>query len=348
MNTTMARINGTRKMAALFGVVAMCSTVGCFVEGEEVDDGALDTSEEIGAAEEALQTCNLCPSNMVGYRGQNGTQLLCLCTGAGGGGVWGTNLYTDDSSVCRAAVHAGAIPATGGAVLVTVQPGTLSYAGSTANGVTSYSYGGSNGSFTVAAGTPCELPPPPPPPCPTSLEGVTTSGTCTCNRTFTNRVYGTGVFTDHSDPCGAAWHAGVLPPNTMGTVSYTIESGEERYCGSTQNGVMTFISGPRSRSFSVGSSALQKIPLVPRENQYQEYSLQRTINDTWVNAQVETGCLPSPVSIVYSSADSGSLIAIAGMNKQRVLGNHIEPTYTNYTVNFNAWTPCSSVCPSEL
>ncbi|WP_368667771.1 MULTISPECIES: LCCL domain-containing protein [Corallococcus] len=42
--------------------------------------------------------------NILSYRGQNGTQIRCGCGAVGAGAVWGTDLYTDDSSVCVAAV----------------------------------------------------------------------------------------------------------------------------------------------------------------------------------------------------------------------------------------------------
>ncbi|WP_237079842.1 LCCL domain-containing protein [Myxococcus xanthus] len=67
-----------------------------------------------------------------------------------GASVWGTDLYTDDSDVCAAAVHAGAIPATGGQVSVTIQPAQGSYASTTRNGVTTYSYGYWSGSISLS------------------------------------------------------------------------------------------------------------------------------------------------------------------------------------------------------
>ncbi|XP_078572638.1 uncharacterized protein LOC144859658 isoform X1 [Branchiostoma floridae x Branchiostoma japonicum] len=55
--------------------------------------------------------------------------------------VWGTETYTDDSSICRAAIHAGWIPDSGGTAPVYRKPGESSYTGSTQNGVTTVSYG---------------------------------------------------------------------------------------------------------------------------------------------------------------------------------------------------------------
>jgi hypothetical protein len=55
--------------------------------------------------------------------------------------VWGTDIYTDDSSVCRAAVHAGKITyAAGGSVTFELLGAQTSFTGSTRNGVTTFSY----------------------------------------------------------------------------------------------------------------------------------------------------------------------------------------------------------------
>lgn len=62
--------------------------------------------------------------------------------------VWGTDVYTDDSSICTAAVHAGKITrAAGGTVTIEITPGQEAYIGSARNGVTSSNYGSWGGSF---------------------------------------------------------------------------------------------------------------------------------------------------------------------------------------------------------
>lgn len=83
-----------------------------------------------------------------------GTSYLFICpAGCGGGTVIGTGLYSMDSSICAAAIHAGVIPAAlGGVFSLTVQKGVsplqsnatrasigISLRASTANGVTSSS-----------------------------------------------------------------------------------------------------------------------------------------------------------------------------------------------------------------
>ena len=65
------------------------------------------------------------------------------------GSVWGTDVYTDDSSVCTAAVHLGLInELDGGLVVIQISDGLEAYEGTSANGVTSGSYAAWSGSFT--------------------------------------------------------------------------------------------------------------------------------------------------------------------------------------------------------
>jgi hypothetical protein len=64
--------------------------------------------------------------------------------------VWGSDVYTDDSSISTAAVHAGVLqPGQLGIVKMTILPGKTDYQGTTRNGVTSSSYGQFPGSFCI-------------------------------------------------------------------------------------------------------------------------------------------------------------------------------------------------------
>jgi hypothetical protein len=70
-------------------------------------------------------------------------------TGAAGI-VWGTDLYTTDSAVAAAAVHAGVLKiGQTGVIKVTILPGQLSYAGTERNGITTNVWGGYHQSFKV-------------------------------------------------------------------------------------------------------------------------------------------------------------------------------------------------------
>ncbi|HEY4250392.1 MAG TPA: LCCL domain-containing protein [Roseomonas sp.] len=87
-----------------------------------------------------------CPANFEGQA----EAMACGCDAAAtmAGTVWGTGVYTTDSGVCRAAVHAGMIGAEGGPVTVVPAPGLPTYLGTTANGVTTADYGPWQQSFT--------------------------------------------------------------------------------------------------------------------------------------------------------------------------------------------------------
>jgi hypothetical protein len=62
--------------------------------------------------------------------------------------IWGTAIYTDDSSIGTAAVHMGLITfAEGGTVTFEIREGIDSYLGYTRNGVTSLNYDSWEGSF---------------------------------------------------------------------------------------------------------------------------------------------------------------------------------------------------------
>lgn len=66
------------------------------------------------------------------------------------GSVWGSGPYTTDSSICRAAIHGGAIKDTeGGGVTVKLRPGQGSYSATVANGVASGSWGAYDSGFDV-------------------------------------------------------------------------------------------------------------------------------------------------------------------------------------------------------
>ncbi|MFP2908221.1 M57 family metalloprotease [Pyxidicoccus sp. 3LFB2] len=183
------------------------------------------------------------------YRGQNGTQVRCSCAAGSTGTVWGTDVYTDDSNACAAAVHAGAIPATGGTVIVTIQPGQSSYTGTTRNGITTYSYGAWAGSFSVSGTTP------PPSSC-SSYNFISYRGQngtqirCSCPAGSTGTVWGTDLYTDDSSVCAAAVHAGVITA-TGGNVRVTIQPGQSSYTGTTRNGITTYSYGAWAGSFSL-------------------------------------------------------------------------------------------------
>jgi hypothetical protein len=89
--------------------------------------------------------------------------------------VWGSDVYTDDSSICTAAVHAGLISfASGGTVTIEIRPGQASYGATSRYGVATSAYGNWHGSYVFArAGA--AGPAPASAPCPS---GITLFGRC--------------------------------------------------------------------------------------------------------------------------------------------------------------------------
>ncbi|MEI6161718.1 MAG: LCCL domain-containing protein, partial [Roseococcus sp.] len=109
--------------------------------------------------EERAPGPRLCPDTMAAYAGST-ERRDCLCPGEAAlraATVWGSNPYTADSGLCRAALHAGMIPITGGALRVVMGPGAPSYAASTQHGVQTREFGPFRGSFTFE-GTPNTTP----------------------------------------------------------------------------------------------------------------------------------------------------------------------------------------------
>ena len=83
------------------------------------------------------------PGTLTGYRNNpRPAELLFKVTGSREGSCYGTDVYTDDSRLAVAAVHAGVLRAgETGVVRVVLLPGQASYPGSSRRGVTSSTWG---------------------------------------------------------------------------------------------------------------------------------------------------------------------------------------------------------------
>jgi LCCL domain. len=198
--------------------------------------------------------------NAASHRGQDDERFRYSC-GRGGplGNVWGTDIYTDDSSVCTAAVHAGLIDMDGGGtVVIEIRPGRRSYEGSSQNGVRSQHYGDWQGSFVFVGGAernggrsgegerdrersrdsrrrPERVN--------WSTKAADLRGqdgrrfTFDCPRDGQpNNVWGSELYTDDSSICTAAVHRGLIGFDG-GTVTIEIRPGRSSYRGSRRNGV---------------------------------------------------------------------------------------------------------------
>jgi len=79
------------------------------------------------------------------------TAIVSCPANCGSGIVYGTDIYTDDLSICTAAVHAGLITLeSGGVVEITYVEGQDEYIASEQNGVSTIGYGAWTGSFSLS------------------------------------------------------------------------------------------------------------------------------------------------------------------------------------------------------
>jgi hypothetical protein len=208
------------------------------------------TPPATGAAAAAVRAC---PANAMDLLATTD----CVCTVAAttaeiDAPVWGVDIYTADSHICRAARHAGVISERGGTVRVTLRGAQQSFEAAERNGVASQNYGAYERSFSVAASeAKSDVDPNQ---CPATFEGFrsrSTALTCTCTATMMaeGTIWGTDVYTDDSAICRAAAHAGVLR-GTGGSVTLRAAPGRQSYSASTRNGVVSQDFGPWEGSFA--------------------------------------------------------------------------------------------------
>ena len=187
--------------------------------------------------------------------------VSCSCEGSASGSVWGSGIYTTDSSICAAAVHAGAVPEGGGVVSVAPAPGCEGYTGSKGKGsAPSASWGKYEASFFFPGHGDGKCPPVktgPDAPCPGKLNEVPNAAklghdgafSCTCAAdSATSPLWGSGVYTTDSAICGAARHAGAIGPAGC-VVSIKTTQGCASYVGTTANGVPSAKWGAFDASF---------------------------------------------------------------------------------------------------
>ncbi len=195
-------------------------------------------------------------------------QVACPAGCEATGGLWGTDVYTADSAICKAGIHAGAISPGGGVVSVQLQPGRPAYRGSPRYGIQSNDYGAYNRSYavmtnaapggapaTVAAAAPaapqmieagCSF---------NSTQIVGAPGTyavvsCPAGCAQTGGLWGTDVYTGDSAICKAAVHAGVIS-DAGGPVGVVLDPGRPAYRGTARHGVTSNDYGPYGSSFRV-------------------------------------------------------------------------------------------------
>lgn len=197
------------------------------------------------------------------WRGQVAALVSVYCPAGGTvATVWGSGPYTDDSSVCSAAVHALATFnfAAGGTVRIALTRGEDAYPATVRHGVASSEWGAWENSFRIVTGVPGkhlnEI-------ADTTTTEVSWSATAehlrgkagpqrvVCPREGQSAaVFGSGVYSDNSSICNAAVHAGLVTRALGGIVSLRMENGRASYSGSMKNETTTQGFGEWKGSFS--------------------------------------------------------------------------------------------------
>ena len=194
--------------------------------------------------------------------GKDGQTLTLACSPGGTAhSVWGSDIYTADSSICTAGVHSGLITyQQGGTVTIELRPGRTIYGCSERNGVVTSPYGAYGQSFVFK--TP-------------DTEAVVreaedqtqvlwnTSASMVkfeAGKTYKfkcppggkeSAVWGSDIYTLDSSICNAAVHAGKLTMESGGSVTIELRPGESAYKGSERNGIKTNDYGQYGSSFVV-------------------------------------------------------------------------------------------------
>ncbi len=174
--------------------------------------------------------------------------------------VWGSGVYTDDSSICTAAVHAGLITfGSGGLVNIRIEPGRSEYRGSLQNGIETRDYGNWRGSFEVVTEGDVHVTATPPEWIGWAENAVELRGWIGTRATFrcpangeVSAVWGSTTYTDDSSICTAAVHAGLITARGGGAVTIEATGAQSRFRSTTRNGVesMSFGSWPGSFVFA--------------------------------------------------------------------------------------------------
>jgi len=197
-----------------------------------------------------------------GVTGDAGTAFTLVCPASGSlHSVWGSDIYTADSSICTAAVHAGLITIErGGTVTIELRPGREVYGTSQRNGVTTNVYGGFSRSFVFKSEANSRAE--------TEADYVTPIlwSTAASMLTYENgkpykfkcpaggkesTIWGTDVYTADSSVCTAAVHVGVIKFESGGTVTIELRPGRSSYQGTLHNSVKSSDYGAYAHSFVV-------------------------------------------------------------------------------------------------
>ncbi len=201
-------------------------------------------------------------ANATSLNGKDGETLTLACSPGGTAhSVWGSDIYTSDSSICTAGVHSGLITyQQGGTVSIELRPGRTIYGCSERNGVTTSPFGSYQHSFVFKTPNTEAVVREAEDQTPVLWNTSASMVSFETGKTFKfkcpsggkeSAVWGTDIYTLDSSICNAAVHAGRLTSESGGSVTIELRPGESSYKGSTRNGIKTNDYGQYGSSFVV-------------------------------------------------------------------------------------------------
>ena len=260
---------------AMISLFALCTATSCVLRTPSLSSSlgasaSLPLAPSAPPAEEADAGGLIeagCTFNGSQIKGEPGTprQLTCPANCPKDVYVYGTEVYTSDTPVCAAAMHAGVMSARGGQVTVVVEPGRPAYRGSKRNGITSQDRGTHDGSFrfqgaVVVQATPevvraplvdagCTFEGQQIHGEPGSIHRVSCPSGCLKDLPPWGGAWGTDTYAGNSRVCVAAIHAGLSSDDGGG--EFTLILGDKRpaFRGSKRNGVQSSDLGEFANSF---------------------------------------------------------------------------------------------------
>ena len=222
--------------------------------------------------------------------GVTGTSFQVSCPEDGEvGSLWGTEIYTDDSSICTAAVHMGLIDLEdGGEFFIIILDGEEEYESTDQNDIESSEWGSWSRSFAVSDEE-IEV---------EALEIEWTTAARDLGAEIDDMIlvacpedgeawglFGTEIYTDDSSICTAAVHMGLIDFEDGGEVVVTLLEGEDEYESTEQNDIESSSWGSWETSFSVSLEA----DVIEIEWDTRGYDLEGEVDDEFVVLCPEDG-----------------------------------------------------------
>src|SRR5258706_9421976 len=217
------------------------------VQGPHTTPAADKSNSPAPPAATAEGTPTTWDANATSLNGTDGQTLTLACSPGGAAhSVWGSDIYTSDSSICTAAVHSGLINyQQGGAVTIELRPGRTIYGCSERNGVTTSAYGSYQHSFVSKAPNTGAVVRAADDQTPVLWNTSASALSVETGKTYKfkcppggkeSSVWGTDIYTLDSSICNAAVHAGKLSSESGGLVTIELRPREPSFKSSAPNG----------------------------------------------------------------------------------------------------------------